>query len=94
MADNDRKSYPANHMLAMDGLWRKLERRLRLHVGPHRTCDGDGPNGNALIIFKGETTILITDFSFLTCSIRTILKLGLRFYINRSGLVQHSNGIV
>ena len=34
----------------VSGVILKLERRLRLYIGPHRTCDRDDPNGNALII--------------------------------------------
>ena len=33
----------------VSGVISKLERRLILHIGPHRTCDRDGPNGDALI---------------------------------------------
>ena len=39
------------HQLWMvSGVILKLERRLRLYIGPHRTCDRDGLNSDALII--------------------------------------------
>ena len=34
----------------VSGVILKLETCLILHIGPHRTCDRDGPNGDALII--------------------------------------------
>ena len=34
----------------VSGVILKLETCLILHIGPHRTCDLDGPNGDALII--------------------------------------------
>jgi hypothetical protein len=51
------KSYPCNHTLAMDDLWRNFEvgkafDTACMHIGPHRTCDRDGHNGNALTIFS------------------------------------------
>ena len=34
----------------VSGVILKLETCLILHIGPHWTCDRDGPNGDALII--------------------------------------------
>jgi hypothetical protein len=50
------KSYSCIRMLAMDGLWRNFEfgkafETACMHTDPHRTCDRDGHNGNALTIF-------------------------------------------
>ena len=41
------------------GVILKLETCLILHIGPHGTCDRDGPDGDALII-SGRVIIVCT----------------------------------